>query len=253
MTSIRRHLRLASLALAAAAGTQAGAGDEGEWEHPFAGVLPEPDGFASVNPPDEGVELTRHVAGSRIIDFETGKPLPGATLSFFPEDASAAATSYVKSAAAGTADVTGLAAFEFPDRRQRAHWVADAPGKAPSFQFGPRPASIVALHNGAPVKGRLVDPLGRAVEGVPIDAYGGTSHAPTVRTTRTMKDGTFALPSLAPAAFAWCATAPAGTCRVPAGEKTLGRRAPDFVLGGQGHPLQLRHALRDCTRDFVQH
>src|SRR5262245_32790070 len=104
----------------------AGAADEGEWERPFAGVLPEPEPGTSVNPREEGEESERFTTGSFIVDFVSGRPVPGATLTAFPENDSATATSYSVKSAGATSDAAGLAAVEVSAARNPIHWVIES-------------------------------------------------------------------------------------------------------------------------------
>src|SRR5512138_192214 len=82
----------------------AGAADEGEWERPFAGVLPEPEPGTSVNAREETDESERFTTGSFVVEYASGRPLPGATLTAFPENGSAAATTYSAKSASAAAD-----------------------------------------------------------------------------------------------------------------------------------------------------
>jgi hypothetical protein len=208
----------------------AAAGDEGEWERPFAGVLPEPEPGTSVNPREEDPESERFTTGSFVVDYVSGRPIPGATLTAFPENDSAAATTYSAKAKSAAADAAGLAAVEVSAARVPMHWVIESSGCAPAYAYGVGAPAMVALRPGADVKGRLLDALGKPVEGAAIDAFPGGPHSPSVRAAHTAKDGTFALAAVSPTPVAWCTTTPVGSCRVAGGEPGLGRRVPDYVL-----------------------
>src|SRR5262245_8434725 len=138
----------------------AGAADEGEWERPFAGVLPEPEPGTSVNPREEGEESERFTTGSFIVDFASGRPAAGSTLTAYPENDSAAATSYSAKSASATADAAGLAAVEVSAARNPIHWLIESQGCAPVYAYGVEAPPMVALHPGADVKGRVLDPMG---------------------------------------------------------------------------------------------
>src|SRR5262245_20720621 len=158
-----RGIAARAVVLTLALAALASAGDEGEWERPYAGVLPEPEPGTSVNPREEGDEPERFTTGSFVVDYVSGRPVAGATLSAFPENDSAAATTYSAKSASATADATGLAALEISPARKPVHWVIESPGCAPAYAFGVGAPPLVALRPGADVKGRLFDALGKPV------------------------------------------------------------------------------------------
>jgi hypothetical protein len=228
-----RGATLARFVVAAAACVVAApeAPAEDEWERPFHGVLPRPEPRVSVNPPEVGAEPGPRVAAF-VLDGATGRPVPGARLTLWPERAGTEVVSYAEIVARGACDARGVAVVDTTGwEGGNAHWVADAPGYAPETVWGERPPTRMLLRRGVEVRGRVLDPFGAPVADALVDIFPGCSHSGRVREARTTKDGTFTLRDVVPNGdLHGCVHASAGLCRFEEGFGTLGRRPVDLAL-----------------------
>jgi len=118
----------------------------------------------------------------RIVDAETGKPIPGARLIRHEEDTSESALQRSPVLGWGEADPTGIAYCEAAegDQRPSSHWVVEAPGYAPQCEFATFPPALVSLRRGEQVTLRVLDAFGDPVEGAALDVFDGCSHAPAL-------------------------------------------------------------------------
>lgn len=171
---------------------------------------------------------------TRIVDAETGKPIPDARLIRHEEDTSPSALQRSPVLGWGAADASGIAHCEAieDEKRADAHWVIEAPGYAPVCEFASRPPSLVALRRGEQVTLRVLDPFGEPVEGAALDVFDGCSHAPALARATTDAKG---LASFGPVVLddlrLWIET-PRG-CLDPVDVERIfgqGARVPDVVL-----------------------
>lgn len=213
--------RLAVVALVwFAVGARAVAGPADEVV-PYDGIVP-------------GADSTSAVA-VLVVDGETGRPVPGATLRWYPERCTDGVGRYDVLLAEGVADALGVARVPAASRPEDAHWVAEHPGYAPSHEYGARPPPRMALWRGAAATGRVVDLLGRPVAGVPVEAYLGCGHGPTVAAATTDPQGRFALPPLPRDTTLWVVAPGYAAFKQEVGD-------PDGFLGAGGLALTLRPA-----------
>ena len=82
------------------------------------------------------------------------------------------------------------------DSTWTAHWVVDAPGYAPTEEYGDSVQEEIDLQPGTDVHGRIVDVFGRPAVGVKVEFKLGCAHAPSLRTGFTDRRGCFALPCI---------------------------------------------------------
>ena len=152
--------------------------------------------FEGPYPGDEpSADAVGDVAVSSVLwDAETHRPAVGAVLRWYPEDASDAAWNRGVLLAEGTANAAGVASVAWAADEGTAHWVAVAPGRAPTHAVGARPPARMVLDAGRRLVGRVVDPLGRPVAGASIDLYLGCGHGPSGALATSEADGRFTIP-----------------------------------------------------------
>ncbi len=161
-------MRLPLLLLAAALAVQ-----DGESERPWNGLLPDPDQEFG----DEEHRGSDWLA-TRILDAATGQPIPGARLLRTPEWIDESRLRHDMVMSEGIADADGIARVPADGHLHRgdSHWLAVAPGYAPTEDYGPCPDPEMLLARGIPMSFRVLDPLGRPVQGAVLEFLGGCSH-----------------------------------------------------------------------------
>lgn len=171
---MRRLLVLAVASILAACETP----DQGEeWSRPYDGWLPgaEPEGVAAV----------------LVIDGETGAAVPGARVLHHEESIDPLVLEPPLLGEA-TTDVFGLASLDVRGR-PGSHWTIDAPGYAPAHSWGTDARAVYQLWRGRTVGGRLLDPAGAPLAGVPLHLFLNCSHGPVARRAVTDAGGRFSL------------------------------------------------------------
>lgn len=211
-------------------------------------------GAAAAEPPGDVVPYDRIVPGADasalaatlVVDAETGAAVPGATLRWYPERCTDGVASYDVLLAEGVADALGVAQVAWDATVGDGHWVASAPGYAPSHEYGVRPPPRMELRRGSPSFGRVVDLLGRPLAGVPVEAYLGCGHGPTVAATTTDARGRFVLPPLPGDATLWVVAPGAAVAKLTLDD-------PHGNLGARGIELVMRPAptLRGTVTDVA--
>jgi hypothetical protein len=172
----------------------------------------------------------RDFVGARILDADTGRPIPGARLRRFAEDVGGLVLRYARLLGEGKADQDGFAWVSVEGEDRFGHWIADAPGYAAVQKFG-LPEARTVLRRGVDVSSRLLDPLGRPVVGAEVEGFLGCPHAPALGIATTGPDGAFVLRDVDPEAELWPIPPPdtgaADSVGMPLG---LGTRRKDIVL-----------------------
>lgn len=163
---------------------------------PFDGPFPGDEPPRQADDPRGGTDGTDDAdeaeVASVLVDGVTGRPAAGAVLRGYEEDASDAAFGTDLVLASGVADGAGLAVVPWTGRSSK-HWVALAPGRAPTHGWGAAPPARMVLGAGVRFVGRVVDPLDRDLAGARVSVYLGCGHGPTAAATRTDEDGRFVL------------------------------------------------------------
>ncbi len=204
--------------------------DGAEWERPFLGALPLPDADVSVNPPEEGVALPRRRV-AWLLDAETRTPVPGATLWCRPEYEDEHTIDYTAREATARADDSGRAVIDAVQEGLGYHWIAEAPGYAPTHVSPTyRPEPLMLLRRGVTASMRVLDGFGRPIAGARFDLYPGCPCGPSVTTGRTGPDGNFEFGPYRPGRWWFDLRAPTAAMDQGGPETTLGRRPWEFVL-----------------------
>ncbi|MCB9882925.1 MAG: hypothetical protein H6834_14155 [Planctomycetes bacterium] len=114
----------------------------------------------------------------RILDRETGLPIPGARCELYAEHRFPAPTQWEPLTVA-TADRDGFVRVPQHTEAQRRAWRhVKAPGYGTVTDMGGAPVSVVTLHRGVDLELELVDPLGRPVPGARVGLIKGCGHTP---------------------------------------------------------------------------
>lgn len=176
--------------LAASWSTSAVAEDE-EWERD----LPRGDG-----------------ARIRVVDGRTGRAVPNARLRHFAEVVSELQPGHREILAAASApllrvfrtDEYGVAWIDWERWVRGGHWIVDAPGYAPTHEWGDSVGPVVELLPPRTLDFRLLDAAGRPVPGAVVEAYLGCPHAPALVRVRSDGEGRVRMENGPPGdAFLW--------------------------------------------------
>lgn len=178
------------------------AADEEVVWRPYAGYLPDQDWARAA------VVLVR--------DAQTGDPIQGARVLRCPETVYEPESGWAPVWEETFTDEYGLAWIKLDeedgnytldpdtgdwkpteDGTWTAHWVVDAPGYAPTEEYGQSTQAQIELARGVDIHGRILDALGRPAPGVKVEFKVGCAHAPALRTAFTDTSGRFVLPCIA--------------------------------------------------------
>jgi hypothetical protein len=228
---VRVRRRSAFVALfATVLAAPARAQDTGEWERPFVGALPLPDPAVSVNPKERTIALPRRRA-TYLLDAQTLAPIPGALLRCTAEREDDDTVAYGDLTGEARAGADGLVVLDPGPPTEGFHWVAEAPGYAPSHASPLyRPEPLTFLRRGPDTSVRVLDGLGRPVAGAQVDLFAGGPHGPPVRAGATGADGRFRFGPFRGGTWWFDVRTATGACDQVGTEGTLGRRAWDVVL-----------------------
>jgi hypothetical protein len=154
---------------------------------PWDGVLPVPRGS---EPQDDSKP---EWFACRILDAETGAPVPGARWIRTPEWIAPHRLRHDAVLGVATADADGVASLPAEAYRweEECHWVALAPGYAGAYEYGTSPKAEMRLERGEPLRGRVLDAMGDPVAGAVVDVLGGCSHGTAMASVVTAADGSF--------------------------------------------------------------
>lgn len=160
---------------------------------PFPGDPPPADATGAAAGDTPVSNAASDAVSTVLWDAVTRRPAAGAVLRWYPEDASDAAWQRGILLAEGVADDAGVASVPWSRDEGTAHWVATAPGRAPTHAMGDRPPARMVLDAGRRLAGRVVDPLGRAIANATVDLYLGCGHGPSGALVTTDADGRFTI------------------------------------------------------------
>ena len=152
--------------------------------------------FPGVEPLD--IDELPRVIVTRIIDAETGDPIPGATMEAIREMEFAypGGTGMLRRA---EADADGWVRLRIDDIRSMVNWIYfDAPGYACHAQGGRDPDYPIRLRRGVDVPIEIVAPLGGPLADVRLEYIIGCGHTPSMRVARTDAAGRAVIASVAP-------------------------------------------------------
>jgi len=153
-----------------------------EWVREYPGFLPGTGRY------EAAVFLVR--------DKWTGKPIEGARVRQHEEWLVDWNGRWAPLIAEARTDEFGLVAFDLPENPGSCHWTIDAPGYAPTEEYGGLVQPVVDMEPGWEQAGRLLGPQGQPLANVEVEYKRGCAHAPALRTTRTDADGVFVLESV---------------------------------------------------------
>ncbi len=120
-----------------------------------------------------------------VIDRVTRRPVPGARLRRYGEMTLPRALFLDRF----TTGPDGRALLRAGGWVEDTHWLVDAPGYAPTHEYGCLAPAQVELARATPVWIRILDALGRPLPGAEIDAFAGCGHAPSMARFRADAEG----------------------------------------------------------------